>query len=142
VAGVVLPAERRSNNTTETGVFLDSAVQGISYVSGGVSGITDANGTFTYEVGSVVRFMIGDVVIGEAPGQSVITPIDLVSGSDASHPTVINIVCFLLTLDEDGNPDNGIQISEAVRNWRKESQSTLLRPQVPLLRRQHSDPCQ
>ncbi len=68
------------------------------------------------EVGSVVRFTIGDVVIGEAPGQSVITPVDLVSNSDASHPTVINIVCFLLTLDEDGNPDNGIQISEAVRN--------------------------
>lgn len=105
-----------SGGGTGTGVFLDSAVEGISYVSGSVSGITDANGTFTYEVGSVVRFMIGDVVIGEALGQSVITPIDLVSGSDASHPTVLNIVCFLLTLDEDGDPDNGIQISEMIRN--------------------------
>ena len=105
-----------TSTNTGTGVFLDSAVEGISYISGSVSGVTDANGAFTYEVGSVVRFMIGDVVIGEAPGQSVVTPVDLVSGSNASHPTVINIVSFLLTLDEDGNPDNGIQISEMVRS--------------------------
>lgn len=99
-----------------TGVFLDSAVEGITYISGNISGITDANGTFRYETGGTVRFMIGDLVIGEAQGQGVITPVDFVNGGDASHPTVLNIVRFLLTIDNDGNPNNGIQISEAMRD--------------------------
>ncbi len=105
-----------TSNSTATGVFLDSAVEGITYISGSISGVTDANGTFRYEIGSTVRFMIGDLVIGEAQGQAVITPVDFVSGGDASHPTVLNIVRFLLTIDNDGNSDNGIQISETMRD--------------------------
>jgi hypothetical protein len=101
---------------TATGVFLDSAVEGMAFTSGSITGITDADGTFQYEIGETVRFMIGDIVIGEALGQSIITPVNLVSGSDASHPNVVNIVSFLLTLDNDGAPENGIQITETVRN--------------------------
>ncbi len=99
-----------------TGVFLDSKVEGITYVSGSVSGVTDANGTFHYEKGSTVRFMIGGLVIGIAQGKKVITPVDFVSGGDTSNPTVLNIVRFLVTIDSDGNPDNGIQITKTMRN--------------------------
>lgn len=98
------------------GRFIDAAVEGLAYTSGAQSGITDANGAFQYENGKTVRFTIGDIVIGEALGDSVMTPVTLVSGSDASHPTVVNIAALLLTLDDDGNPDNGIRISETVRD--------------------------
>jgi len=108
-------------STTATGLFLDSAVEGIKYDSGSKTGLTDTDGTFQYEIGENVRFMIGDILIGEAPGGSVVTPVDFVGGSDPSHPTVVNIVAFLLTLDDDNNPDNGIQISETIRNLAKGS---------------------
>lgn len=99
---------------TATGVFLDSAVEGLAYVSGASSGVTNARGEFVYEVGKTVRFMVGDIVIGEAPGQRLMTPISLVAGGDGGHPTVLNIARFLQTLDEDNNPSNGIRISALV----------------------------
>lgn len=101
---------------TATGVFLDSAVEGLAYVSGSTSGLTNADGEFMYEVGRTVRFMVGDIVIGEALGKRLITPVDLIDGGDANHPTVLNIARFLQTIDEDNNPANGIRITEQVRN--------------------------
>jgi len=94
------------------GVFLDSLVEGIYFVSGEQSGFTDANGTFQYEVGATIQFSVGGVIIGECLGQELITPVNLVEGAtDASHPTVLNIASFIQTLDTDGNADNGITIS-------------------------------
>lgn len=99
------------NVTVKEGVFLDSAVQGISYVSGNQSGVTDANGTFLYDEGASVRFSIGGILLGESSSQGVITPIDLVDGAtDATDTTVTNIAQFLQTLDSDGDANNGITI--------------------------------
>ncbi len=114
-------ADDSSTTTTTTqvvvkqGEFIDSAVEGLYYVSGGQQGYTDANGTFSYEDGENVRFYIGDILIGEGAGDSVMTPIDLVPGAtDDTNQSVINICRFLITLDEDADPDNGITISSAV----------------------------
>lgn len=97
-----------------TGVFLDSAVSGLEYLSGGKSSLTDANGTFEVD-GMTVQFSIGDIVLGEGTAKSVMTPIDLVPGAiDETDPAVSNIVRLLLTLDDDENPDNGIQIRQEV----------------------------
>ncbi|MDP5029019.1 hypothetical protein [Paraglaciecola sp.] len=102
------------NPTTAEGVFIDSPVQGLAYVSGSISGMTDANGTFTYEVGAEVTFSIGDIVIGSAMGAATLTPLSLVEGAlDETDPAVVNIATFLQTLDDDGDPENGITISEA-----------------------------
>ena len=40
-----------SSLVIKTGYFVDSAVAGVDFVSGGQSGTTDAAGTFTYEEG-------------------------------------------------------------------------------------------
>jgi hypothetical protein len=64
--------------TSATGKFVDAPVEGLKYVSGGQSGFTGANGEFTYEIGQSVTFSVGGVVVGQAPGASVITPIELV----------------------------------------------------------------
>ena len=105
----------------KTGVFRDTAVGGLSYVSGGTSGETSSDGGFIYENGKSVTFSIGGVVIGTSTGRGVITPVDLVSGASSSTTAVLNIVRFLLMLDSNGNSTGGINISSEVRaaaeNW-------------------------
>ena len=64
-----------------------------------------------------MQFFIGDIVIGGAAAASIMTPVSLVQGAaDETNPTVTNIARFLQTLDNDGNPSNGITITTAVNN--------------------------
>ena len=89
---------------TATGVFIDGPVSGLNYTSGNQSGITGADGTFTYEAGQKIRFYSGNVIIGEAIGKAVITPVDLAQdidpAADASDPCVTNIVRFLMSISK------------------------------------------
>ncbi|MDJ0778159.1 MAG: hypothetical protein QNJ85_09870 [Gammaproteobacteria bacterium] len=95
-----------------TGYFIDSAVEGVFYTTPSFSGTTDVNGTFTYMPGEEVSFYIGDILLGTAVGQDILTPIEFVPGAvDTSNPEVVNILRFIQSLDEDGNPDNGISIT-------------------------------
>ncbi len=104
-----------SDNSILEGRFIDSPVQGLTYVSGSVEGTTDENGTFTYEAGQMVSFFIGDIELGTTEGAAVLTPVELVpSATDETHPTVTNIIRVLQTLDDDGDTSNGIVISESV----------------------------
>lgn len=100
---------------TATGVFKDSNVSGMTYVSGAQSGLTGTDGSFTYEVGNTVTFSVGGVTVGSTTGKSLVTPIDLVTGGDSNNTQVQNIVRFLLMLDENGDPDDSITISSAVQ---------------------------
>jgi hypothetical protein len=104
-----------------TGQFKDANVEGLEFNTPNESGTTDAAGTFGYRSGETVEFSVGGVVVGSAAGQAVVTPVDLVTGGSANDPEVQNIVRFLMMLDQDENPDDGITISEAVRdmaaNW-------------------------
>jgi hypothetical protein len=104
--------------TTATGKFIDAPVEGLQYVSGGQIGFTGPNGEFTYEVGQPVTFSVGGVVIGQAQGASVITPIELVQTANpgstvtASTPEVVRIAQFLLTASS--LTSTGIKIDPAV----------------------------
>lgn len=105
--------------TIASGVFVDSPVSGLKYVSGTETGFTSNQGTFLYEVGKPVTFYVGPIKIGTIPvGEMFVTPIDLVSGSgvSASTPQVVNIATFLQSIDNDGNPSNGIRITQAETN--------------------------
>jgi len=101
--------------TIATGQFKDANTGGISYVSGGQSGITGSDGSFTYEVGKTVTFSVGAVTLGTSNGKSVVTPVDLVSGGSSTSVDVQNIVRFLMLLDVDGDPSNGINVSAPVQ---------------------------
>ena len=115
-----------SNNDTQPssdqskaaqGVFLDSAVEGLRYRSGRFSGLTDARGTFDYEVGQEVAFFIGGIVLGSAKGAPIITPLNLVPEvSDETNDTIVNLLHFLQSIDDDANPDNGILITALMRD--------------------------
>lgn len=100
--------------TTSTGVFIDSAVEGLQYTTNTLSGITNAAGEYQYVAGETVRFSIGGIELGSAPAGPVITPLSLVNGAiDQTDPVVTNIVRLLLTLDTDSLAENGITISSA-----------------------------
>lgn len=103
-----------------SGVLLDSAIEGVSYQTPTISGVTNTEGGFYYQPGETVSFSIADLFIGQTTGSPILTIVDLVEGAtDASHPTVTNVCRLLLTMDQDGDPDNGITLSteiiEAIR---------------------------
>ncbi|MCW5631173.1 MAG: hypothetical protein KIT47_20040 [Rhodoferax sp.] len=102
----------------QSGVFVDAPVQGLAYRSGATTGFTDALGTFRYETGQPVTFTLGSVVIGTiAAGKATVFPTDLVPGAiDETDATVSNMVRLLQTLDDDGDPSNGILITSVVRD--------------------------
>lgn len=101
--------------TTASGVFKDANVAGMSYVSGKQEGVTGADSSFTYEVGKDVSFFLGGLALGSVPGRAVITPLDLVRNGASSDIAVLNRVRFLLVLDDDDDPANGIRISTDVQ---------------------------
>ena len=109
-----------TSTTTQTGQFIDSPVANLEYqTSSGITGKTDSNGYFKYKPGDTVTFKVGKVVIGEAEGQKLVTPLDLVVGENATeNDTAIQekvklISAFLISLDSDGDPNNGIEIEES-----------------------------
>ena len=101
--------------TTATGIFKDNNVTGATFTSGAETGTTGTDGSFTYEVGQPVAFSVGGVTLGSATGQPVITPVDLIPSGTTSTQEVINLTRFILMLDVDGDPSNGIEISSAVQ---------------------------
>ncbi len=109
------PASNEPQPVVVTGVFLDSPVRGLTYTTATRSGVTNALGEFEYINNEVVTFALGGIVLGQAIGASVITPVDLVAeASDQNHPYVINILRLLQTLDEDNDSSNGVTFSSAV----------------------------
>ncbi len=102
-----------------SGVFKDSNVSGLAFESRGEKGITDEKGAFTYEDKRDVTFSIGGVEIGSGVGKAVMTPIDLVANGSLTNPEVVNKIRFLMMLDKDNKPSNGIQISEKVQEKAK-----------------------
>lgn len=111
---------------TVTGYFRDGSVSGLDYSSGALLGITGSSGEFQYSAGSTqpagypvipgsqVTFRVGNVDLGTGGGLTFMTPINLSLGTDLLTQAG-NKHRFLQMLDIDGNPDNGIVISEAVR---------------------------
>lgn len=110
-----VPFEELMANSAEAdafGVVIDSPVSGLRYKSGDHYGITDSAGKYGYIQGQSVEFFVGDITIGSA-----ITPLPRVTPYELanSDPRIaLHIARFLQTLDNDANPDNGIQINDAV----------------------------
>jgi hypothetical protein len=108
--------------TAVSGVFRSDTVIGLGYASGSHAGLTDKSGAFTYEEGQGITFSVGAVRIGGVlTAKTLVTPVDLVAQGTGDSNRVLNVVRFLMMLDQDGNTNNGIQISAAVTaaaaNW-------------------------
>jgi len=102
---------------SSTGVFVDSAVAGVTYTtSSGLSGTTNANGQFSYASGDTASFSIGDVSLGSVSAASILTPVEVMGASGTADQQVINLARLLQTLDSDGDPSNGIEITTSTSN--------------------------
>jgi hypothetical protein len=115
--------------TGNTGFLIAPTVAGVAWETPTQQGVTGFDGSFQYEEGEAVRFMVGDTLLGEIPGQTQVTPFDLagspvITGTpnitkaldtdgDPFH-AVINIAVFLQSLDHDADPGNGIQIKPGI----------------------------
>jgi hypothetical protein len=104
------------SSNTQTGVFLDSPVANIGYRTETLEGVTNSLGEYDYVDGETVTFFIGDLKLPPVTASGTVTPLGLAGSDDTSNPTVVNIIRLLQTLDEDGNPDNGITITETAKS--------------------------
>jgi len=97
--------------TPSIGHFIDSPVQGLRYSTPGYSGTTGTSGEFSYIPGNEVTFYVGELVLGRGLGQEVVFPSDLTVAAQYPFDAGLNIARFLQSIDNDGNPDNGISIT-------------------------------
>ncbi|ARN19046.1 carboxylesterase/lipase family protein [Piscinibacter gummiphilus] len=100
----------------QAGTFGETPVAGLD-VAGTTTAArrTDASGRFEHAAGETVRFSIGALALGSAPGAAMVTARDVTGGAAASDRRVTNKLILLQTLDVDGNLNNGIEITEAIR---------------------------
>lgn len=109
-------SDSKSERKLLTGKLIDSPVGGATYSTETQSGMTDAEGSFHYYEGEEITFFIGNIRSNTISTKSVITPLDFVGAADESDPRVINLIRFVQSLDNDGDPSNGIEITEETRN--------------------------
>lgn len=129
----------------QTGVFLDSAVEGLNYTCSpsGITGQTTALGEFDYYQGDNVFFSIGGISLGNAAAKSMVTPLDFhPRTSEEGYPQEVrNIIRLLQSLDTDDNPSNGITLPSTIHqqasgmslSFRQESADFEIDPDVMAL---------
>ncbi|PWQ93961.1 hypothetical protein [Leucothrix arctica] len=105
---------------TLTGVFLDSPVANIDYKTfdGDVetrSGVTDIDGKYDYEAGETVVFSIGALEFPPVAAAATVTPLDIADTDDPNDTEAVNMIRLLQTLDKDGDPSNGIEITDTAK---------------------------
>ncbi|MDF1693706.1 MAG: hypothetical protein P1U47_15100 [Zhongshania sp.] len=96
-----------------TGVFTDSPVYGVKYQTESLQGLTNTLGEFNYLEGESVVFSIGDFKLPSTSAAPQITPVDLAQGSSEIRNNILQVI---QSLDDDGNPENGIEIPIEAEN--------------------------
>jgi len=94
----------------KTGVFIDSKVANLSYKTETQTGVTNAQGEFSYLAGERVTFSIGELEFPVVTAAGVITPMTLAGDASIYNQKATNIAILLQSLDDNGNPDDGITI--------------------------------
>lgn len=103
-------------STPVSGVFVDSAVEGLDYAaSGSAKAATAADGGFSCTEGKSLAFSIGGIVLGTAQCSATVTPLMLAGSSNVKDDSVVNRLLTLQLLDEDSDPSNGIKIVPSVK---------------------------
>lgn len=97
--------------SSSTGVLLDSPVSGITYKTTTQSGVTNSKGEFTFIPGEIINFSVGRINFPPVAAGPVVTPVELANTTDINSRVVGNLLVLLQSLDEDGDPENGISIS-------------------------------
>ena len=87
-------------------------VHGLTYRTPTHDGVIEAGGGFSFFPGETVSLWIGDVFIGSAVADQRISPLDIFPSLETSDAAVFNLARLLLSLDENLDPQGGIQIQD------------------------------
>ena len=103
-----------------TGVFA-GPISGLRYETPTQSGTTNERGEFQYRKGEAVTFLVGGVVLGATDGAPRVNLAQLVNRVGGQieklhDPHVTNLARLIQTLDQDGDPGNGVTIAPAVHD--------------------------
>ena len=93
--------------------FLDSAVQGLSYTTGGRTLTSNQDGLLYYFPGESLELKLSQIPLGSYTNPpTILTPYSIMGVTEGT-PTdnVTNLVRLLLSLDSDSDADNGIQLN-------------------------------
>lgn len=103
---------------TQRGIFLLTQkdgtklpVTGLNYISGIETGKTTNIGTFSYQLNRGIIFQINSTQIDSILGQSELSPYNF------DKPIYYNLYQYLLSVDEDNNKDNGIQLAAIAESF-------------------------
>jgi hypothetical protein len=106
------PATRSGRLVGGTGP-LPGAIEGMRYRAGDHSGYTDAQGRFSYQDGDRVSFSLGAITFQPVTARALVSPFQLANGSGCAVGDALTRVLQLLqSVDQDDDPDNGIQLPE------------------------------
>lgn len=95
------------------GKFVD--VEGLSYVSGRLSGKTGVDGRFGFFEEENVVFSIGNLELGRAKGKPFMSIVDIVANPSLTNPNLINRARLLFSLTQGLGFEQGIKIDDKVR---------------------------
>lgn len=121
--------DQQKTSEIQSGSFSALPVKGLYYETETLSGMTDETGSFKYREGEQISFSLGETQLGTTEAAPEITPFDLLSISPSTNEAeiaatlkspmissldlVLNASALLLSLDVDGNFDNGIDLGNA-----------------------------
>ncbi len=103
------------------GYYVDDAVEGVDFKCGTQEGITDKNGTFTFESGQNCIFKFGGLKLREVNASSLEDNVSVLEDN-------VTVAQILQTLDRDGNASNGIQLVRDAGRIVKDQLSSLDTP--------------
>jgi len=106
-AGTIAAGASDGTSSLQTGVYLDSRVAGLRYVTATQSGYTDANGQYQFMPGETVQFYLYGTALNSTKASLVLTPAD---ATDADLDYTVNLLRFLQTVDTDNDASNGITL--------------------------------
>ncbi len=101
-----------SDDDHKIGKFIDSPVIGLDYQTDTRDGRTNIGGEFKYHDEETIVFSIGDIELPSTMARPIVTPLNIADSNDPENPMVVNILRLLQTLDDDSDPENGIEISQ------------------------------
>jgi len=85
--------------------YHDSAVEGVEYICGSKSGVTNKDGGFIYESGKNCQMKLANLTLRDIPPTQLSNEAIIIEDNP-------KVAAFLQSLDIDGDPDNGITINK------------------------------
>jgi para-nitrobenzyl esterase len=116
----------------QQGVFAEGAVSGLNFSSAAGSGTTDADGRFFFAAQESISFSVGELLLGSTSAKGKVTPVDLFpQATGIADQRATNVLVLLQTLDQDGDLNNGTQISAPTSNVVSKYKGKIVFDQTP-----------